>query len=411
MAHSGTLEARHARVQKLTAVVPYVLLATSAALSWFAADHSVQRNLITSVLALLSAVWLWFAGTRREPGPVFVAGLIVCIAVLGLRDVWFSTFFAFAGYLYSWSVLHGGWRFVGVTATAAITAAAVVGGVPELSPVGVLTYLLLVAVIVALVSLFSMLGDITGARSASYERMVARLEEKIRENTVLQSRLLAQARDAGMHEERQRLAREIHDTLAQSIVGIVTQLQAAKRAGVSGQGEVWRHHLDHATRLARESLAEARRSVHALTPGQLDSAQLPEAVATVADHWRRDHDVWMTVSTTGDVRSLHRDADLALLRVLQEALTNVAAHAAASRVGVTLSYMHDQVSLDVRDDGVGFDDSQVGDRGGYGLTSMRQRVTRLGGVLEIESAPGAGTAISACVPAVSTDRSLEGADV
>lgn len=410
MARPEDLEARQRRIQRVIAAAPYALLATSAALSWFTGAQAWEDDLLTLGLTLLTVAWLWLMGTRREPDAVFVVGLIVSIAALGLRDVWFATFFAFTGYLYSWSVLRGAWRVVGVAATAGITAAAVMGEALEPSPLGILTYLGFVAVIVALVCLFSMLGDITSARSDSYQRTVAQLEQTIRENAELQAQLLAQARDAGVLEERQRIAREIHDTLAQGLVGIVTQLQAAERAAPDVEREAWQHHVEHAMRMAREGLAEARRSVHAMTPGELVSAQLPEAVASVAQQWRQRHGVRVTVSTTGEVRPLHPDAELTLLRVLQEALTNVAAHAAAERVGVTLSYMEDQVTLDIRDDGVGFDGARAAGAGGFGLTSMRQRVLRLGGALEVEAAPDAGVAISATVPAAPGGRSLEASD-
>jgi signal transduction histidine kinase len=94
---------------------------------------------------------------------------------------------------------------------------------------------------------------------------------------------------------------------------------------------------------------------------------------------------------------MHPEVEVALLRLAQEALANVAKHAAASRVGLTLSYMEDVVTLDVRDDGVGFDLTTPSQ--GYGLSAMRHRVHRLSGALFVESEPGAGTAISARVPA------------
>jgi signal transduction histidine kinase len=107
--------------------------------------------------------------------------------------------------------------------------------------------------------------------------------------------------------------------------------------------------------------------------------------------------------TTGAVRPLLPEIELALLRTAQEALTNIAKHANASRVILTLSYMEDLVSLDVRDDGVGFDPSAAGTYrpdGGYGLTVMRERVRRVAGTLEVESEAGVGTALCACVPAI-----------
>ena len=108
------------------------------------------------------------------------------------------------------------------------------------------------------------------------------------------------------------------------------------------------------------------------------------------------------MTTTGDVQPLHAEVEVALLRTAQEALANVAKHANASRAGLTLSYMGDVVTLDVRDDGVGFTvPAGPDERGtGFGLSAMRQRVNRVAGTLAIESEPGAGTAVSARVPAI-----------
>jgi signal transduction histidine kinase len=153
--------------------------------------------------------------------------------------------------------------------------------------------------------------------------------------------------------------------------------------------------------LARDSLSEARRSVYALRPESLETARLGEALTEVAGQWSGLHGVPARVTTTGDPRSLPPEVEVALLRTAQEALANVAKHANATRVGLTLSFMDSEVALDVRDDGTGFDAARpcASDNGtGFGLTAMRQRIEGLSGTLEIESEPEAGTAISACVP-------------
>ncbi len=117
----------------------------------------------------------------------------------------------------------------------------------------------------------------------------------------------------------------------------------------------------------------------------------------MASGWSTAHDVPVSVTLTGSARAMHPEVEVALLRTVQEALANVAKHAFASRVGLTLSYMEDVVTLDVRDDGVGFD--LAASSSGFGLTAMRHRVHRLAGALAVESEPGQGTAISARVPA------------
>jgi signal transduction histidine kinase len=240
-----------------------------------------------------------------------------------------------------------------------------------------------------------------------------KLTASLEENAGLHAQLLEQAREAGVLDERQRMAREIHDTLAQGLAGIITQLEAAGQAGKpAGQ---WRHHFESAIRLARESLSEARRSVHALQPEPLETALLPDALAEVAERWSARSGVAAQVTTTGSARPMRPEIEVALLRTAQEALANVAKHARARRVGLTLSYMDDEVALDIRDDGVGFEPPSPGARNGrgpvnggrgprsgdgFGLTAMRQRVEGLAGTLEIESEIGIGTAISASVPAI-----------
>jgi signal transduction histidine kinase len=243
------------------------------------------------------------------------------------------------------------------------------------------------------------------ARRAEMLRQLTEANDKLAsalsENAGLHAQLLVQAREAGVLDERQRMAGEIHDVLAQGLTGIVTQLEAADQA--TGREGDRRRHLDTAKQLARDSLTEARRSVQALRPRPLAGAALPEALADVVDGWSARHGVAAQLITTGTAQPLLPEIEATLLRTAQEALANVARHAAAGRVALTLSYMEDLVTLDVRDDGAGFDPARsrtADDDGGYGLTAMRDRVQRIAGTLEVESEPGAGTAISACVPAI-----------
>jgi len=254
---------------------------------------------------------------------------------------------------------------------------------------------------IGLASAMTVLGWVTAEQAERRKRMIAelaeanaKLEAAMAENAGLHAQLLTQAREAGVLDERQRMAGEIHDTLAQGLTGIVTQLEAAL-------ADDWRRHVEAATRLARESLSEARRSVHALRPEALEDGPLAEALADVVSRWSADSGVPASVATTGRPRPLPPEIEVALLRTAQEALANVARHAGATRVGLTLSYMDDVVTLDVRDDGTGFDPGAVAvDRadGGFGLTAMRERLRRIAGTLAVESSPGDGTAVCACVP-------------
>jgi signal transduction histidine kinase len=253
------------------------------------------------------------------------------------------------------------------------------------------------------------IGEKLTELSAQRKQAVEKLEAALEENAALHAQLVTQAREAGVLDERQRMAREIHDTIAQGLTGVITQLEAVRQA--KDRPEDWQRHLDNASRLARESLSEARRSVQASLPGSLDGAQLPDALTEVARQWSAMSGVPVEVTMTGEQVPLHSEIEVTLLRTAQEALANVSKHANATRAGLTLSYMGDVVMLDVRDDGVGFSipDGSNGHNGhngngsngaGFGLTAMRQRVNRVAGTLAVESEPGGGTAISARVPAI-----------
>ncbi|MGI5504868.1 histidine kinase [Lentzea sp. CA-135723] len=193
--------------------------------------------------------------------------------------------------------------------------------------------------------------------------------------------------------ERARVSREMHDTVAQGLTGIVTQLEVAEE--LSSADDAVRGRIATARRLARDSLVEVRRSIEALRPGPLRDGRLSEAVERAVDAWRSEHGVVATCTVTGSARPLSADTEVAVLRSAQEALANAGRHARAGRVDVTLSYMEDVVVLDVMDDGVGFDPSVRG----FGLTGMEERVSLLGGTVTVESAPGNGTAVNVTLDA------------
>jgi signal transduction histidine kinase len=208
--------------------------------------------------------------------------------------------------------------------------------------------------------------------------------------------LAAAEREAGMLAERERISAEIHDTIAQGFASIVLLLQAAE-AGLHSDPDGARHHLQLATETARDNLGEARTLVAGLTPAQLDGGSLGDALRRVAAQTRRQGGVAADVEVTGTIRPLATSAEVMLLRVCQEALSNVRKHAHASRARVQLSYGPDQVCLEVRDDGAGFDPAAASS--GYGLRGMRTRVGEAGGSLHVQSQPGRGTAVSVEVQA------------
>jgi signal transduction histidine kinase len=241
------------------------------------------------------------------------------------------------------------------------------------------------------------------ATIAELERTNAALQQALDENAALHAQLLVQAREAGVADERRRLAAEIHDTIAQGLTGIIAQLQVVAN---TPDPDLAREHVSRAMDLARHSLGEARRSVHNLAPVALAHDGLPEALENTASEWGERTGVDTRFTVTGTVEQLHDEVAATLLRIAQEALSNTARHAHATRAGVTLSFMGDEVTLDIRDDGSGFDRTAVRERtstGGFGLPGMRARAERIAGSLTVESEPGLGTAVSARVPLVRHD--------
>ncbi|MET9232649.1 sensor histidine kinase [Lentzea sp. NPDC003310] len=374
------------RLVTIARVIPYFVLTVTTVLYTIFTTQSAAERWFTYGVVAFGFVWMtwWFTlhpawHRRTELMAVFVAGMVVFYAVLGMREHWFGAV-SFAVYMYASEVLRGRWMFVVVALTAGLATLSLFGGYPSEAPAA-FGLLLLVFVVVACT--FTYVGHVTTEQSRLRK-------ELLEENEGLHAQLLVQAHEAGVQDERHRLAGEIHDTLAQGLAGIITQLSAATPSD-------WERRVAVAGDLARANLAEARRSVHALRPPALDSAALHEALDDVASGWSKHNGVPISVTLTGAVREMHPEVEVALLRTAQEALANVAKHASASRVGLTLSYMEDVVTLDVRDDGVGFDLATPSE--GFGLPAMRHRVHRLSGALFVESEPGAGTAISARVPA------------
>jgi signal transduction histidine kinase len=403
----------------LVTVVPYSLLALVVVCKVITEDGSLVIDL---GLCGLTAAWMLGMFTLRPDWwgqplmmGVFVAGLIALNAILVLRDPLFA-FLIPAAYIFSFTVLPWPWRLLGVGATAVIAGTAQASDVPKTTMSGLMIYVTIVVfnmVVMAGTSWFIWLSEkereARGQAVAELSRTNQLLEATLEENAGLHTQLLTQAREAGILDERQRMAREIHDTLAQGLTGIITQLQAAEQ--LHEVPEPWHRPFDAVKSLARESLAEARRSVDALRPEPLATGRLSDALADVADRWSKLHGLAVQVTTTGTVRPMAPETEFALLRTAQEALANVAKHAQATRAGVTLSYLEHEVALDVRDDGRGFDPAALNGGvetggveagGGFGLTIMRQRVERLSGILRIESEPGAGTGISAGIPTPQT---------
>ena len=209
-------------------------------------------------------------------------------------------------------------------------------------------------------------------------------------------RLSRESRQAAIVAERNRMARDIHDTLAQGFTGVILQLEAVEEAMSQGLAAKAGECLARAGALARESLQEARRSVRALRPQSLEEEDVCEALHSLIRKMTAGTDVQAEFNVLGQSPELPPEWEENLLRIGQEVLTNVLRHARASRFSAQLVFDKQAVRLDLCDNGQGFDPARRHD--GFGLQGMKERVETMGGRLSIQSAKGEGTAISIVLP-------------
>ncbi|MGF1471134.1 MAG: sensor histidine kinase [Rubrobacteraceae bacterium] len=360
--------------------------------------YTWRYAIVVCGLALLLGGWYWLLvvtpRVRVEERPLralgyYVVALVVFAGLISVHPAFM--FLSFVFYWHTFSLLPTRWAIPG-TAVLSVLLVWVSGGSESLSQ------------LVSAPGIFIFLGSlvVAGVLSLFIGSIIDQSEERqrlIEELDSTRAELAKEERRAGMLEERGRLAREIHDTLAQGFISVVTHLEAAD-AALSADEESGRWHLDQARHTARDNLVEARRLVRALQPELLESSSLPEALERLAQRWAESSGARAGVSVTGDERQLPQELQVTLFRVAQEAFSNARKHAGASRVDLTLSYIDDLVVMDVQDDGAGFDPavSENGAGGGFGLRAMRERIERLDGSLLIESKPGEGTTLVATLP-------------
>jgi PAS domain S-box-containing protein len=211
------------------------------------------------------------------------------------------------------------------------------------------------------------------------------------------TRLAEQARSAAITEERNRMAREIHDTLAQGFTGILVQLQAAKQV-LNGAHSELRAHVDSAMTLARQGLAEARRSVQGLRPELLRGGDIASAVKRLVNQLSSECSMRIRLVAEGNPPPMNSDLESNLLRIIQEAINNAVKHSGGKQISVNLNLEAEMVKLTVEDDGDGFDPHISTLSRGFGLISMQERADRIGGDLTILTKPGGGTKVHLLVP-------------
>src|SRR3954453_9786129 len=242
----------------------YVLLASASALAIPLGDLAGGGALTTLAIVVAAVGWI-YVGYTRVPEPkrqhqgrlvVFFVGLVVLASILMLRQPLFFVFMI-SGFFYATTLRPFVLTVAGIAATSVLVNS-LLAGLPT-TPTAWTFYCVIIVIQTVVLSVATFAAEKVSEQNDRRRDTVARLEQALAENAGLHVQLLTQAREAGVLEERQRMAREIHDTIAQGLTGIITQLQAARHAG--GRPGEHDRHLANADRLARESLSEARRSV------------------------------------------------------------------------------------------------------------------------------------------------------
>jgi signal transduction histidine kinase len=327
------------------------------------------------------------SGEASWKGPAYLAGLIALFAVVVSQDT-NAWALAFAICPQCFYVLPFRRAMIPVVILNVLGALLLVRRQPHLD--GAVAALGIAAFGIGFSYAYGSFVDRIIDQSNERAKLIAELE-------ATRAELAAANHESGKLAERQRLAGEIHDTLAQGFSSIIVLLQAAE-AGLAGPGLVSaRRQLELAAQTARENLADARALIGALSPASLVSESLPGALRRVTERAGAEAGISASFDVSGTPRPLTAASDVVLLRVGQEALANVRKHAAAGSVQVLLRYQPAAVSLAVTDDGQGFDPARV--NGGYGLRGMRERLGQAGGSVEVRSTPGNGTCVRAEVPA------------
>ncbi|MGW1891450.1 sensor histidine kinase [Streptomyces sp. NPDC002004] len=354
--------------------------------AWAVVTAAAAMAGVYGAAALLPAV------RRSRPAAALWLGALCSAWLVLLALTPDALWLAFPLYFLQLHLLRARWGVPVVLLTAATAIASFVRHGEPVTPGAFIGPLLGAAVAVATVLGYQALYRENERRRQLIEELIATRAE-----------LAAAERAAGTLAERERLAREIHDTLAQGLSSIQLLLRAAERA--LGPGSPAAPHIEQARATAQDNLAEARRFVRALAPPDLEHGSLAAALerlcAALPGAAGAAGAPKVQFSVSGTPVELPTPYEVALLRTAQSALGNTVRHARARRAEITLSFMDTAVALDVVDDGAGFDPGAVraerGD-GGFGLPAMRSRARSLGGTFTVESAPGQGTAVAVTLP-------------
>jgi signal transduction histidine kinase len=346
-------------------------------------------------VVLLAAMVPWYAvlghrviGTdreRRSPAYLYIGGLIVLSAGASAAAPE-SALVLFALCPQCYMILSVRMGIVAVILLNALPAARFLLHSP--GPGSIVSFVLWTVVVIAFSAFFGLWIERIIAQSLERRELITQLE-------ATRTELAQVSREAGVMAERERLAAEIHDTLAQGFTSILMLLQAAEPRIRRAPEEAHRQ-IRLAMDTARENLDEARALIAAVPPAALGDSSLDDALRRLSDRLGEEMDLDTECVVSGEPRRLPASAEVVLLRAAQEGLANVRRHAKASHVAIELAYGAGTVRLVIRDDGIGFDPATAR---GFGLRGMRERAAQVGGTLDLRSAPGRGTCVTMEVPA------------
>jgi signal transduction histidine kinase len=357
--------------------------------------------LVLFVVSYLVAARPALTAPRAWHFPVFVAGAAVALAGGCAGEPFFAIMLAIA-YPLTWVLAVGRRRAIGgsiVVALGAFTGVALFSGVLEGGEAAV-SALAVGAAVAGFGLAFAIAFGMWISSVVEYGQERARL---VGELTAAQAEIEALSRDRGAAVERERLARDVHDTLAQTLAGLTILSERAGRQLGEGRADAAADSIATVERLSRDALDEARALVSRMAAVPSDAA-LGDAVERLVGRFRAETGLAIDLDVRLDpARVLSRDAQLVMLRCLQESLANVRKHAAATRVDVRISAGPDAtVQLAVADDGSGFD--VTARRDGFGLEGMTERVALAGGALDVSSTLGGGTTLVVRLPATPADQ-------
>lgn len=373
------------------AVVPIVAAAIVAPVLILSDLDVLGRALVAASAALLIVAYFGFGRRLRQGGStplavVFVILLAISIGVgvaaapfmamlqtLAYPLVWVSVDTRRGGVLGSVAIGFG--VFIGLVAHGGFTIESLWEGILS----------------AGLAVVFATALGLWISSIAEYGEERARL---VTELTEAQSQVEALSRDRGAAEERERIARDIHDTLAQTLAGLVLLSERAGRQARDGRTDAAAEAIATIEQTAREALAESRALVARMAAVPADDA-LAAAIERLAARFRAEVGLAIDVEVAAGV-DLDREQQVVLLRCLQEALANVRKHARATLVVVTVAPHGEGIGMTVRDDGVGFDPSAA--RTGFGLDGISDRATLAGGSVEVDSVPGRGSVLTILLP-------------